>query len=353
MDCAKFNQLLADYTHLSAEEHAALAEHAETCDECAKELEGYRAMLEAVSSLPKLKAPDDFLAKLNERIDKEETKVVKNTSVWLYLRQYGYRYSAIASCLALIAIIGTNANVLNQQIRGTNSDLPGGISLEDAYTPREMPFVSMPSGTAAPTGSPAPSGMPMTSAAPTARTPAARSATQKPLATAIPSHAQKKATTPTLSPKITAKPAEHTQAPEENQTEAPAAENTAAPEITAAPASQTPTTSETDAPIAVNNLLDPNAYTLPENSDSKSVNVGSSDYSRSADASNSIEVSSANAERAKEIINEYSIGNNGDYYSVSTDKMEEFLQAMSNAGIEFDENCVMDSDTVTFKLIIS
>ena len=99
-------------------------------------------------------------------------------------------------------------------------------------------------------------------------------------------------------------------------------------------------------------VLDPNEYELPATTARIANNSDDTDgYSASA---NSIEVSYAYADKAKEIISAYSISNDGEYYSVSTDKMEEFLQAMSDAGVEYDENCVeMDADTITFRLIIS
>ena len=106
-----------------------------------------------------------------------------------------------------------------------------------------------------------------------------------------------------------------------------------------------------DEPSSV--ALNPDEYQLPENLNAR-ITDNSNDVNGYTASSNSIEVSYASADKAKEIIDEYSISNDGEYYSVSSDKMEEFLQAMSEAGIEYADNCIEDgADTVTFRLIIS
>ena len=105
-------------------------------------------------------------------------------------------------------------------------------------------------------------------------------------------------------------------------------------------------TSETQNP-----KMNPSEYSLPENDTSKSARAVSG-YEQGA--KNSIVVSYANAEIAKEIINEYSVAVNGDYYSVSREAMESFILAMNDAGIEIDQSSIqIEENVATFQLIIS
>ena len=105
MDCTEFEKMLEKYETLTAEEKIKLSEHAEQCDACSESLADYIAMTEVLNSLPKLNAPEDFLSKLNERIDKE---VPSQTGIWHNIKQHSYRYGAIAACIALVAVIGIN-----------------------------------------------------------------------------------------------------------------------------------------------------------------------------------------------------------------------------------------------------
>lgn len=394
VDCENFHKKLADYENLSVSERAEFLEHTETCGICADEWANYNKMLETIRSFPELKAPDDFISKLNERIDKEKPARERPPGVWTHLKHHGYRYSAAAACVMLAVVIGVNSTEFVDKMRGSDSEVPVGITNLSTESPQDAENAKAPDKTSEPTSTPSASAAP--SLRPTTRPASSGSgsvsnttvprATQKPVATAIPSNKSNKSTpsTPTLSPRVTAEPIqEEYNAPEANNMtgfnnqpavtpeshtfsegteEAPqsteASSGTSVPEVTPSNNDTMVASADTsdEDEIAVNSMMDPSLYSLPEANDNASGggSGGGSGYSRSTETSNSIEVSSANAERAREIISEYSIASDGDCYSVSSDRMEEFLEAMNNAGIEYDQNCVeMDSDTVTFRLIIS
>lgn len=387
MDCENFHKKLADYTNLSDSSKAEMEQHAQTCAECARELAEYQEMLTMLKSLPELKAPEDFAAKLSERIDKEKPAREKAPGLWIHLKQHGYRYSAAAACVMLAVVIGVNSNEFVERMRDTGSETP--YKLTDSHTerPRSTAGTAKPEGSPSPTAaaSAQPSSQP--TAAASKSTAAAAKATHKPLATAIPSVS--KPSTPTLSPKATKAPSNHqtaasTPAAEEQQpesaapTSAPAAET---PQVFSSGSTETPQSGgadkasepqSNDADSSSNDILvasvqdyeetegasdammNPDLYSLPDEESSGGGSGGAGGYTRATETENSIEVSSANAERARAIISEYSVASSGDCYSVSSDRMEEFLEAMNNAGIDYSQNCVdVGSDTVTFRLIIS
>lgn len=352
MNCTEFEKMLENYETLTDEEKLKLSEHAEQCDACSESLADYISMTEVLNSLPKLKAPEDFLSKLNERIDKE---VPSQTGLWHNIKQHSYRYGAIAACIALVAVIGINNTELVDRMIGkdTNDAEVTVRDISDLESENTLPIVS---GGATPT--------PEATTAPATTMPAVTStqkpATARPLATAIPQSKQTKATSkPTTKPtaKPTAKPAEEKSTANTEVTEAPvneqsfsATESTEAPAITDAPqiasVAMVDEKSETQTPI-----LNPSEYELPDNDNSKSVRSASG-YAHGA--KNSIVVSYANAEIAKEIINEYSVAVNGDCYSVSKEAMEAFILAMNDAGIEIDQSSIhIEENVATFQLIIS
>ncbi|HIT85171.1 MAG TPA: hypothetical protein IAA60_04595 [Candidatus Ornithomonoglobus intestinigallinarum] len=355
MDCENFHKKLAMFENLSDEEKAELKAHAGSCAECSKEYEAYNNMLETVRSLPKLSAPDDFLAKLNERIDAEKPARVKPPGVWTHLRQHSYRYGAVAACLMLVAVIGINSGDLIGRMNGTDSELPvlppavGTEKLTDGEEASPKPTEEAKS-----------TQQPAASAAPKV------SATHKPLATAIPTSKPKatsRPSSPTLSPKasVSTPVYEPQNDTAQDDTRVFSENNTTAAPKDTEPAAETPDNSGiavAEAPENTGNSVpdDPSEYSLPDDEPTvMSVNPAApGDYTRGTEVSNSIQVSAANEARAREIISSYSIASDGDCYSVSSDRMEEFLEAMSNAEIDYSQNCIDDgSGTVTFRLIIS
>ena len=348
MDCIEFQKMMEDYENLSDEQKKLLKEHTKGCAECAAFLDEYEQMLETLKSMPKLTAPDNFLSDLNKRIDSE---CPKRNKFLVHIKRYSYRYSAAAACIALLAVIGVNTK---DYIGKMNSSDDGVIESFDVTDRKDLPIVSqkpqqMPdlpkkaesTSSAAPKSEPKQTSNPVTvapkapkaTAQPTAR-PTAK-AVSKPLATAVP-----QPNSATLSP---------TAAPEKDY-------NTTIYEISTSDAAPTERVSEntvtaTEKPLSTQKALNPDEYELPDSDNTNASINTSAQYEHNV---NSIEVSYAGVDKVKEIMNEYSISQNGECYNVSTDKLDEFVQAMNDIGVEINENLIeSDSDTIMFKIVIS
>ena len=117
MTCEEFAKMLDNYESLTNEEKALMSEHADGCEMCRRELDFMRSMINAVKTLPELKVPDDFLENLNKRID-AEVKPVRQRGIAGHIRYNWQKYSAVAACLALAAVIGANYNTLIDNMNG-------------------------------------------------------------------------------------------------------------------------------------------------------------------------------------------------------------------------------------------
>ena len=130
MTCEKFAGMLDNYETLTDEEKALMDEHAQKCEACRRELDFMRSVINAVKTLPEIKVPDDFLDNLNRRIDAEEI-TVNRRGIADYLRYGWKKYSAVAACLVLAAVIGANYNTLIDRM---NKDDDGVISTVTAVS---------------------------------------------------------------------------------------------------------------------------------------------------------------------------------------------------------------------------
>jgi len=71
MKCAGIKQLLSEYIDgvLDADTKAQLEKHISTCAGCQQKLQELKILVEEIRGMEQLKAPDDFLYRLNERIE--------------------------------------------------------------------------------------------------------------------------------------------------------------------------------------------------------------------------------------------------------------------------------------------
>lgn len=107
MNCSSFRQYIDDYidNDISNGIKHDMLKHAEKCPECQKELEDMQKLVKCINSMPEISVPDDFLAKLNQRIDSEHipVKVAKSN---IYKRIFNNRtYSVAAACVLLFALV--------------------------------------------------------------------------------------------------------------------------------------------------------------------------------------------------------------------------------------------------------
>ena len=71
MECAKIKDLLSEYIDgtLDAQTKALVDEHLLACPECNEELASLKTLIRELGSVESIKAPDDFLEKLHERLE--------------------------------------------------------------------------------------------------------------------------------------------------------------------------------------------------------------------------------------------------------------------------------------------
>jgi hypothetical protein len=83
MKCIKIKELLTDYLRRETDSPttAAVANHLEICDDCARELAFLKVYYAKTGFLPTIEAPNNFLADIKQRLDQTET--LKRKSRWL------------------------------------------------------------------------------------------------------------------------------------------------------------------------------------------------------------------------------------------------------------------------------
>ena len=71
MECARIKELLSEYIDgtLDAQARAVVENHVATCKSCKEELASLSALVEELGSLEPVKAPEDFLEKIHERME--------------------------------------------------------------------------------------------------------------------------------------------------------------------------------------------------------------------------------------------------------------------------------------------
>jgi len=71
MECSRIKELLSDYMDgtLDAEARVRVEEHLKGCEGCRNELDSLRELVNELGSLPHVQAPEDFLARVHERIE--------------------------------------------------------------------------------------------------------------------------------------------------------------------------------------------------------------------------------------------------------------------------------------------
>lgn len=123
MNCEKFNEYLDNYENLTDTQKLEMTAHTAECEACRKELDFMLSIIETAASLPKIEAPSDFMKKLNVRLDAEERKKKRISSVVLAnLRRNHRQYTAAAACFALVAVITANSSILLDGMYGSDGD---------------------------------------------------------------------------------------------------------------------------------------------------------------------------------------------------------------------------------------
>lgn len=137
MQCEDFAHKLDNFENLTEDEKLEMSYHADVCPDCRKELEFMQSIIDVTRTLPRLSVSDSFLDSLNERIDFEE-RTATERSVISHLRYNWQKYSGIAACLLLVAVIGANGDMLVSKMNGNHN----GVIVESVSTPAPQSEVS-------------------------------------------------------------------------------------------------------------------------------------------------------------------------------------------------------------------
>lgn len=391
MICEEFQHMLDNYESLTDKEKLMMTEHAAECKSCREDMDFMLSIIGVTKTLPEIKAPEDFLDKLNIRIDREEIKEKKLRRLWRLTKTDWKRYSAVAACLLLAAVVGVNGNVLVSRMNGNSS----GVITEERVTSddnngnneRVYELTSEQESTDEPVSDALQ--MPVSSLPP--------EETLQPEAPLKTAPAESKSVSDNRSAASTASPALKAPA----VTKRPAAEQQSAkpePNTNSDFASGFELTEET--PVPEENAATPEPYTLAreryripiesvpygdavsidENDDGKTVDGYSlaenkaeialgmytpidkdgnpTDYPietkavSDVPAGSTILVSSEDEGKVRSLMDRYITGNYGIYYMTTEDKLNMLFEEMDKAGINYEKFISSSTEKVSFKLVI-
>lgn len=105
------------YDECTEEEMNLFKQHMETCEKCREEYELSCSVKNAMGSMNNITPPADFSKLVNERLDREIAASAKPR-----LLKAGYRrYSAVAACIVLAAVLGTQGIDLEEPVIETST----------------------------------------------------------------------------------------------------------------------------------------------------------------------------------------------------------------------------------------
>lgn len=399
MNCSEFGELLDNFAALDESRRKEMEEHAAECEQCQNELEFYKSIIAITASLPFPEPPNNLIESVNKRIDGESKAKRLFNNIVFEVRNNSRRYAAIAACLALGLVVGFNSSYIRDRL--SDNDNGGVISEQTETTGREKPEKDkMPeiTHTAEPKASEK-AEKPEYSTKPVESTTYPRKTTEE-LKTEALAASDKPTAKSTAAPKATAKPAQKqtverkasltrptvtipksvsvsaTAKPKETEAPKPAAVTPAAVEISEAPTENIvadDTNSGKYSRIAHGNYAIPNNETAKTNQQ-EYTDGNVDDYSIKSDgnevAMTSVEamqtetkeyviagydkviVSSADAERARTLIDSSGIGYSNDHYQASYDSFYAFLGLLQENGIDYSYvQQYGGGDGVAFKLV--
>ena len=210
----------------SEEEKESFESHIKECKKCREEYELAMSLKNVLSSMPGIEPPADFLDKLNDRLDSELMRDEKKRSFRIPVR----RYSAVAACFVLVAVLGVDMVRLTDCTSTDNVPIPTAAEVQTEQ-PSETPIVDNISAEEQSTPLPA------------------YENPQKKIADKAKKNDKKKSASASV-PKNTSKPAPIASAAVNTATPAAPATETSKPEATAA-------AEETEMPKGVPSYMDP------------------------------------------------------------------------------------------------
>lgn len=370
MNCEIFRKYLDNYENLTAEEKLEMTLHTQTCEKCRMELDFMLSIIETTKSLPKIEPPADFMDNLNIRIDMEEKKKRQLAKRILRNVQRNWKqYAAAAACFALVAVVTSNGKILVDKMH-SNDD--GVIQEETVTTDDSAP--QTPLSTAAPQ---------------TSETTAVEDKTEnlspveKPVIPAL-AKAEKASNTPVPKPSNskpsvsqpvkTAKAVESNpsavtsdnavSAPVQSETERNISSDTAAMQ-TAPPAENYGIAAASITPEVEIAAYSADAseysaksarsgYSLAEESDNiaygRYYNAGNEGETDKPKAIGKLKISSADAQKAMDVIQQYSIDRSGDLYMTDSANFVLILSSFSKEGVRYTDYTMNNDGIIKFMI---
>lgn len=114
MNCEDFYTYIDDFIDniLPDEINEQILSHINSCPQCKKEFDDRKKTVNILRSMPKIAPPEDFLARINNRIDNECIKPQKRD----FKKIFNYRtYSAAAACILCVVVIKVMPELLSYQ----------------------------------------------------------------------------------------------------------------------------------------------------------------------------------------------------------------------------------------------
>lgn len=361
MNCEMFREYLDNYENLTAEEKLEMTLHTQTCEKCRMELDFMLSIIETTKSLPKIEPPADFMDKLNIRIDMEERKKRQLAKRILNNLQRNWKqYAAAAACFALVAVVTSNGKMLVDKMHSND----GVIQEETVTTGDSAP--QTPVSTAAPQTSDVTSAENKTenlspvegTVIPTAdkseKASNSKPSVSQPVKTAKAAESKSSAVTPDSA----------VSAPVQSETESNISSDTAA-EQTAPPsenygiavASITPeveiaTYSADAAEYSAKSTR--SSYSLADESDNiaygRYYNVGNEGETDKPKAIGKLKISSADAQKAMDVIQQYSIDRSGDLYMTDSANFVLILSSFSKEGVRYTDYTMNNDGIIKFMI---
>ncbi len=389
MICNDFQKMLDNYENLSETERLQMTVHAGECEKCREDLDFLLAVINTAKCLPDIKAPEDFIDKLNARIDLEDIQMRREARSKRSFAFGWKKYGSVAACMLLAAVIGVNGKSLVSRMSGQNTGdgviteekiVSDGSSAPSAQTPAA---INTPAASQAPAESSAPKAD--IAAIPSLTAPVYTPAsTPKPANTAsgasnTSSSAGVSKSVLTVTPSVTRTPSKPTAAP----TAAPA-ENTAASEdvikgFSIAEETPSPDTAAEPYTLAKGTYVTPDKNTRATeqkvNTDDLTAGEATSELAlglytpidkdgnpteyavvaepiQGAAVSSSILVSSEDEEKVRSLMNKYVTGNYDAYYMTTEDKLNNMFEEMDREGINYENYIDNNGGRISFRLVI-
>lgn len=389
MICNDFQKMLDNYENLSETERLQMTVHAGECEKCREDLDFLLAVINTAKCLPDIKAPEDFIDKLNARIDLEDIQMRREARSKRSFAFGWKKYGSVAACMLLAAVIGVNGKSLVSRMSGQNTGdgviteekiVSDGSSAPSAQTPAA---INTPAASQAPAESSAPKAD--IAAIPSLTAPVYTPAsTPKPANTAsgasnTSSSAGVSKSVLTVTPSVTRTPSKPTAAP----TAAPA-ENTAASEdvikgFSIAEETPSPDTAAEPYTLAKGTYVTPDKNTRATeqkvNTDDLTAGEATSELAlglytpidkdgnpteyavvaepiQGAPVSSSILVSSEDEEKVRSLMNKYVTGNYDAYYMTTEDKLNNMFEEMDREGINYENYIDNSGGRISLRLVI-